>query len=155
MTGEIMKDKGYKQKADEYYEKLIRLQAETENIKKRLDKDRVEFVKFANIELIAELIDIIDDFHRAADAAKQSKDVKALIDGVDMITSNMSQLLKRRGLEEINKTGIEFDADTHEAVGTVENSEHPENTVVEILRKGYTLNGRAIRPAMVKVAKKK
>jgi len=149
-----MKDKGYKQKSEEYYDQLIRLQAEMDNMKKRLDKQRHEFVKFANAELMAELVDIIDDFHRASDSAKTSEDLKGLIAGVDMITSKLGQLLKRRGLEEISETGVPFNHDKHEAVATGETNEHKENTVIEILRKGYAIDGQTVRPAMVKVAKK-
>jgi len=141
--------------ADQHYDKLLRLQAEVENVKKRLDKEKIEFIKFANAELISELVDIVDDFHRAIDAVRKNHDTKLLMQGVEMITNKLQATLKQRGLNEISETQVAFDHDKHEAVSTEDTDEHPENTVIEILRKGFMLNDRVIKPAMVKVSKKK
>src|SRR3989338_7680262 len=137
--------------ADQYFDKLLRMQAEVENARKRLLKEKEQFSKFANVELISEFISILDEFELAKDSAEKNHDPKLLFEGVDMITKHLQDILKNQGLSVIDQTGVLFDHDKHEAVGTVESNEFQENTVVEILRKGYMLNGRAIRPAMVKV----
>ncbi len=150
--------KQLKEKSDtseQHFDRLLRLQAEIENIKKRLDKERVEFIKFANVELISELIDIIDDFHLAIESVRKNHDLKLLMQGVDMITKKLEDSLKHRGLSEISEVKVAFDHDKHEAVATEATNKYPENTVVEVLRKGYKLNDKVIRPAMVKVSKNK
>jgi molecular chaperone GrpE len=141
--------------AEQYLDKLLRLQAETENIKKRLAKEKEEFVKFANTGLISEFIGILDDFKRAIDSAEKNHDTKLLLEGVKMIIKHLQEVLKNQGLSTIDETGVAFDHDKHEAVGQVESDEYQENTVVEVLRSGYMINGRVIRPAMVKVSKTK
>ena len=140
--------------ADQYFDKLLRLQAEVANIRKRLLKEKEEFVRFANTELISEFVGILEDFQLAIDSAEKNHDAKLLFEGVNMIVKHLKEVLKNQGLSTIDQTGIAFDHDKHEAVGFVESDECEENTVVEILRKGYAINGRVIRPAMVKVSKK-
>jgi len=139
--------------ADQYFDKLIRLQAEVENIRKRSTKEKEDFVKFANIELINEFISILDEFHLAKDSAEKKHDAKLLFEGVNMITKHLEDILKNQGLSVIDQAGIDFDHDKHEAIEVVECSDCKENTVVEVLRKGYMLNGKVIRPAMAKVSK--
>lgn len=149
--------KALKEKADlagEYLDKLVRLQAEVENIRKRSAKEKEEFVKFANTELINDFISILDEFQFAKDSAEKKHDAKLLFEGVNMITNHLNDILKNQGLSVIDETGVIFDHDRHDAVETIESDEHQENTVVEIYRKGYSLNGKVIRPAMVKVSKK-
>ena len=139
--------------ADQYFDKLLRMQAETENIRKRLVKEKEEFIRLANIGLVSEFISLLDEFELAVDSAEKKHDIKLLLEGVNMITKHLQDVLKNQGLSVIDQTGILFDHDKHEAITTVESNEYEENTVVEILRKGYMLNGRTIRPAMVKVSK--
>jgi len=143
------------QLAEQYFDKLLRIQAETENIKKRLAKEKEEFIRFANRDLIAEFVSILDDFQLAIESAEKNHDTKTLLEGVKMITKHLQDVLKNQGLAVIDKTGVMFDHYLHEAVGSAESDEVPENTVIEILRKGYMINGRVIRPAMVKVSKTK
>lgn len=140
--------------ADQYFDKLLRIQAETENIRKRLAKEKEEFIKVANIGLVSEFISLLDEFELAVDSAEKKHDTKLLLEGVKMITKHLQDVLKNQGLSVIDQTGVLFDHDKYEAVTTAESDECEENTVVEILRKGYSLNGRTIRPAMVKVSKK-
>ncbi|MFH1779279.1 MAG: nucleotide exchange factor GrpE [Candidatus Omnitrophota bacterium] len=142
-------------KADEYFDKLLRLQADFENYKKRLDREKVDFIKYANEGLIVGLLNILDDFERAIDSAKNSNDSKTLLQGVEMIRQHFQEALEERGLNKIDPKGESFNPEKHEAVMHIETDEYPENTVVEVLRKGYGLNGKILRPAVVKVAKKK
>lgn len=142
-------------KADEYFDKLLRLQADFENYKKRLDREKADFIKYANEGLIIGLLNILDDFERAVDSAKNSNDSKMLLQGVEMIKQHFQEALEERGLVKIDPQGESFDPEKHEAVMHIETDECPENTVVEVLRKGYGLNDKILRPAVVKVSKKR
>jgi len=142
-------------KADEYFDKLLRLQADFENFKKRLEREKVDFIKYANEGLIIRLLNILDDFERAIESAKNSNDSKTLFQGIEMIRQHFQEALEEKGLNKIDPKGEPFDPERHEAVMHIETDEHPENTVVEVLRKGYGLNGKILRPAVVKVSRKK
>lgn len=140
--------------ADEYFDRLLRLQADFDNYKKRLEKDKIEFIKFANEEIIAEILKILDDFERAVDAGKIKHDFDILYKGIEMIHNDFKEFLKQKGLKEIEAEGKPFNPNEHEAMMQEETDEHPEDYIVEEFQKGYTFNGRVIRPAKVKVAKK-
>jgi molecular chaperone GrpE len=147
-----LKDKA--KKADEYFERMLRLQADFDNYKKRLEKEKIEFIKFANEEIIVEILKILDDFERAVEAGKSKHDFDVLYKGIEMIHKDLKEFLKQRGVEEIESKGKPFNPHEHEAMMQEETDAHPEDHVVEELQKGYMLNGRVIRPAKVKVAKK-
>ena len=142
-------------KADECLDKMLRVQADFENRKKRQDKEKLDFLKFANEGLITELLRVMDDFERAIDSAKNTNDAKVLLQGIEMVRRDFEDILKDSGLKIIDPKGQPFDPEKHEAVEHVEDGEHPENTVLEVMRKGYELNGKVLRPAAVKVSKKK
>ena len=141
-------------KSDEYYDRLLRLQADFDNYKKRLEKEKIEFIKFANEEIIAEILKILDDFERAVEAGKIKHDFDILYKGIEMIHKDLSDFLKEEGIKEIEAKGKPFNPHEHEAMMQEETDAHPEDYVIEELQKGYTLNGRIIRPSKVKVAKK-
>lgn len=141
-------------KSDEYFDRLLRLQADFDNYKKRLEKDKLEFIKFSNEGIIAQILKIIDDFERAVEAGKTKHDFDVLYKGIEMIHNDFKEFLKEKGLKEIEAKGKPFNPYEHEAMMQEETDKHPEDHVVEELQKGYTLNGRVIRPAKVKVAKK-
>lgn len=140
---------------DDYYDKFIRLQAEFDNFKKRSAKDKLDFVKFANEDLILELVGILDDFQRSIKAAEQKKDFELLHQGVEMISKQFHRLLEEKGLKKIKSVGEKFNPHEHEALEVVEDPSIEENTILEELQPGYSLNGRVIRPAKVKVSKTK
>lgn len=142
-------------KADEYLDTMLRFQADFENYKKRFDREKAEFVKYANENLISGLLNVLDDFERALDSAKNSNDAATLIKGLEMIKEHFGRALEERGLERIDPKREPFDPERHEAVAHIEDDEYPDNTVIEVLRKGYGLNGKILRPAVVKVSKKK
>jgi molecular chaperone GrpE len=142
-------------KTQEYFDKLLRLHAEFENFKKRSIKERQQFLKFANEGLIRELIDILDNFERAFDSANKMTDLKSLHQGVEMILKQIYQLLEKNGVKKIECVGKPFDPVQQEAIAHIESDEQPENTVVEEVQKGYLLDERLIRPAVVKVSKKR
>ncbi len=144
-----------KSKEKEISEKILRLQADFDNSKKRLERDRIEFIKYANDQIIGELIPFVDDFQRAFSAADTTKDFNVLHKGVEMILKHLLDLLERKGVTVIEAEGKPFNPAFHEALLQVESDQYPENTVVEELQKGYLLNNRVLRTAKVKVSKSK
>ena len=142
------------EKSDEYFDRLLRIQADFDNFKKRLEKEKIEFIKFANEEIILEILQILDDFDRAVEAGKFKHDFDILYKGVEMIHRDLNGFLKQKGLKEIEARGRPFDPHQHEAMMQEETDECPEDHVVEEFQKGYILNDRVIRPAKVKVAKR-
>lgn len=141
-------------KSDEYFDKFLRLQADFDNYKKRLEKEKLEFIKFANEEIIMEILKLLDDFERAVEAGKTKHDFDILYKGIEMIHKDFKEFLKEKGIREINAKGKPFNPHEHEAMMQEETDQHPEDYVVEEFQKGYTFNGRVIRPSKVKVAKK-
>lgn len=152
---EYLKLKEEADKAKEHWDKIARLQADFENTRKRLEKEKQEFVKFANEGIILELLNVLDDLERAIELAQsQHQDLAAFLKGVEMILVHLYGMLKEYGLKPIEAEGKLFDPNYHEALMQVENKELPEHTIVEELQKGYLLNDRVIRTAKVKVSKK-
>lgn len=158
----ILKEEEYKtlleevSSAKEGKDRLLRLQAEFENAKKRLEKDRLEFIKFANEGLIMELLGILDDLERSVEAAMQKhEDYEAFLKGVEMILAHIYDLLKKNQVQAIKTKGEKFDPHFHEALLQIETNDHPDGAIVEELQKGYIMDGKVIRTAKVKVAKQK
>jgi molecular chaperone GrpE len=147
---EALKEKAAK--ADECADKMLRMQADFENRRKRQEREKQDFVRFANEALISELLRVMDDFERAIDSAKNTNDAKVLVQGIEMVRADFQGILKDNGLKVIDPAGQPFDPEKHETVEHVEDAEHPDNTVLEVLRKGYELNGKVLRPAAVKVS---
>lgn len=140
--------------AREYLDNFLRLKAEFENFQKRNVKDKHLFLKFANEGLIFELIGILDNFERAFESANKMTDFKSLHQGVEMILKQLHQLLEKNGVKKVEALGKMFDPAQQEAIDHIETEDYPENTVVEEVQKGYLIEDRLIRPALVKVAKK-
>ena len=138
----------------ELMDKYIRLNAEFDNYRKRSFKEKNEFVKFANEGLILELLSILDNFERGIKSAEQKKDFDLLHQGVDMISKQLHSLLEAKGLVRIKVVGEKFDPHQHEPMEVVESQEE-DDIIVDEMQPGYILNGRIIRPAKVKVARKK
>ena len=149
----VLKEKAAK--VDESLDKMLRLQADYENRKKRQDKEKIDFLKFANENLITKLLRVMDDFERAIDSAKNSSDAKVLLEGLEMVRHDFKDIMEENGLKVIDPNGQPFDPDKHEAIEHIEDDGHPANTVLEVMRRGYELNGKILRPAAVKVSKKK
>jgi len=143
-----------KARADEYLNRLKYLQADFENYQKRVEREREELVKRGNEELILKLLSVVDDLERAVEASKSSSDKEVLVSGVQMVLKQFQAALAEEGLSQIEAVGKPLDPELHEVVTTVETDQYPENIIVRVLRKGYSLNGKVIRPSMVEVAKK-
>lgn len=138
---------------DDFKDRLLRKQAEFENFKKRTDRERAEFVRYASAELMREVLNVVDSLELALnDAGSGDGDDQKVRQGFDLIYKQLVDSLKRFGLETIEAKGHPFDPNVHEAVSTEVSTEAPEGTVVAELRRGYLLQGKLLRPAMVTVA---
>ena len=134
-------------------DQMLRKQAELENFRKRLLKDKEEAVKYANVNLLTDLITIIDDFERAIQSATVSRDFDSFHSGIELIEKRFTGMLEKKwGLTRIVSVGKEFDPQKHEAIGMEESPDYETETVIEDYQKGYTLQDRVVRPAKVKVA---
>ncbi len=140
--------------AGEYLDYLKRLKAEFENYKRRSQKERERIVSLSNEDLIKQFLPVLDDLERAVDLSHQSKNLASLAEGMKMIFEKLRGILQKQGLEEIKAQGEPFNPHFHEALISVDLAEYPDNLVVEEMRKGYRLNDRILRPAMVKVNKR-
>ncbi|HEX3012257.1 MAG TPA: nucleotide exchange factor GrpE [Syntrophomonadaceae bacterium] len=130
----------------------LRALADTENIRKRAQRERDEYIKYATLPLIKKLLPVLDDFMRAMEACRNSQDYEALRKGVEIIVGHIDQILKAEGVEVIECLGQPFDPQLHQPL-MIENSEEYEaNIVIEELQKGYKMLGRVIRPSLVKVS---
>jgi molecular chaperone GrpE len=144
-----------KQERDTLYDRLLRKQAEFENYKKRIDRERGEFAQFASSELMKELLNSVDSCELALkNAAGEASGSENLLRGFELIYKQLLDTLSRFGLKPIEARGQPFDPNFHQAVSTKSADEVEENVVLEEMRKGYLLNGRLLRPAMVIVSKK-
>lgn len=142
-----------RRRADEYFDALQRLQAEFDNYRKRVAKEHATLANHANDKLLAKLLPLLDNFERAVFVAEHTQDIDGLVKGVEMVYAEFVATLEREGLEEIEAEGQAFDPEIHEAVMEVDAPDHAPHTVVDVLRKGFRLHGKLIRPSMVKVAK--
>ena len=141
-----------KKEADANYDRFLRLYAEFENYKKRIEREKEELVKFANEELIKELLPVIDNLERALDQSETS-DQEALRKGVELTLQQLLSALKKFGLQQVESKGKAFDPNRHEAVAVEETEEHEEGIVVQEHRKAYFFKDRLIRPALVTVSR--
>jgi molecular chaperone GrpE len=154
--GQIEDLKARAAKADEHWERLLRVTADLENFKKRATRERQDAVKYANESLLARLIPALDNFDMAMAAANNADGatVDSLKTGIAMVHAQLRAALAEAGLEEIDATHRLFDPNLHEAVSQEESPDVPEGHVVRQLRKGYKLRERLLRPASVVVARK-
>ena len=129
-------------------EKYTRLMADFQNFRKRTDKEKADVYSFANEKIMTDLLTVLDNFERAL--GSEGKD-EAYAEGMKMIFKQLQDILKTSGLEEIDAVGQDFDPNFHHAVLTDSNDDFDSGKVTEVLQKGYKLNGKVIRPSMVKV----
>lgn len=138
-----------------FKDKYLRLFAEFDNMRKRHDREKGEFVKYANEEVLTEILGVVDDLERSVEAAKaKHEDYSALLTGVEMILGRMRELLKKYNVKPIESLGKKFDPHAHEVLMMVESDKHDDDYVVEVFQKGYAMGDKVIRTAKVKVAKK-
>lgn len=149
-----MKVQQAEQAAAQSHERLLRASAEYDNYKKRAQREAEEFRKFANETLIKELLPVIDNLERAVESSGMVKNAnQSIVEGVEMTLREIYKVLERFNLKALESHGKPFDPNFHQAVLQQESDEHPENTVLKEMQKGYILHDRLIRPAMVVVTK--
>jgi len=134
-------------------DRLLRLHAEFENYKKRMARERSEFVKFANEALILEFLPVLDSLERALATARSAAEAQAVAEGLEIILRLFQTTLEKVGVKVIEALEREFDPNLHQAAAQVESPDGRDNIVMEEVRKGYLLEGRLLRPSMVKVSK--
>jgi molecular chaperone GrpE len=139
-------------KAAEYLEDLRRLKAEFENYRKRVGKEQTRAIDFAAAPVMAKLLEVLDEFELALMAADRSPDFERFVRGVEMVYAKLTDVLRSEGLEPIEAEGKPFDPARHEALLQADGEGDP--YVADVLRPGYTLKGRVLRPAGVKVARR-
>jgi molecular chaperone GrpE len=139
--------------AAELKDRLLRGQAEWENARKRILREKEDAVRYAGEALLEKLLPVLDNFEMGMKAAETATDAKSIAQGLEMVLKQFQQVLKESGVETIDAVGQAFDPHRHEALGQHESEEHPEGHVVTQLRKGYKLKDRLLRAASVFVAK--
>ncbi|TMI28290.1 nucleotide exchange factor GrpE [Candidatus Bathyarchaeota archaeon] len=142
-----------KAKADDYLRRLQYLQADFENYRKRVEKEVEDSRRFGNERLLSELLVVNDELELALQRSKEAEQDSVLIEGVDMVHKRLQGLLSKEGVKKIESVGSKFTPDLHEAALAIE-SDQEEGTVIEEIRIGYLLNGKVLRPSIVKVAEK-
>jgi molecular chaperone GrpE len=141
----------HKAQAEEFLHLLQRVQADFDNFRKRTLQEREEWAKYCSMRMAASLLPVLDNFEWALQA--EGDDLNKFLEGMKLIYRQLKDVLEKEGVRPMEAVGKEFDPNLHEAVMQEPNREHPDNTVIEELRKGYLLADRVIRPAIVKVTK--
>jgi len=137
----------------EHHDRLLRVAADFENYKKRMAREKEEWVKFANEDLIKSILPFVDNLERAVNHSEKTKDIQSLVEGIKLTIQQLLQTLNRFGVSPVESLGKPFDPAKHEAMLVVETDQHEPNQVVEEFQKGYLLNDRLLRAATVSVSK--
>jgi len=141
-------------KADEHWNELLRLQADSENMRKRHARDLENAHKFGMEKFIQDILPVWDSLAMGMNAAQdENVDISTIKEGMDLTLKMMSDTMKKFNLEEVSPEGDKFDPELHQAMSMLETADAAPNTVINVFQKGYLLNGRLIRPAMVVVSK--
>ena len=133
----------------EFKDRYLRTLADFENFRKRSEREKQDYFKYAMAGVIKDLLPVLDNFDRALEHAEEGDDFHK---GVSLIYKQLFDVLRRHGLRVVEESGVRFDPNIHEGVVTEENATVPHHTVLAVLQKGYFLHDRLLRPAMVKVA---
>ena len=145
---EEIKDEGKEEPAEDENTKYLRLMADFQNYKKRVEKEKKDLYAYANENIMNELLNVLDNFERAL----EHDGGDGFKEGIEMIFKQLGDVLTKSGLAEIPALGEEFNPQQHNAVMTEDTDEYESGMVSGVMQKGYTLNGKVIRPSMVKVA---
>lgn len=141
-----------RERADEEHRRLLYLQADFENYRKRVEREMGE-LRLSSLEnLVANFVTVLDELELALVAAKKAGGARHIVSGVEMVYKKLRSTLEKEGLAEIQAVGRPFDTALHDAATRVETKDHPNGTILEEIRRGYTFRGRLLRPSLVKVA---
>jgi molecular chaperone GrpE len=140
----------------ELQDRLLRLQAEFDNYRRRGERERIEFAEYAGMETARALLPIVDDFERALKAATEAASAgDEFVKGIQLIYNRLTDTLRKQGVEPIEAAqGVRFDPHLHHAVKNVEADDVEDGTILEVYQRGYNFKGKLLRPAMVTVASK-
>lgn len=141
-----------KKEAAANYDRYARAVADLENFRKRTAREKDELRQFAAAGVVEDIIPVLDNLSLGFAAAKQQTDVKAIVDGVGMVLEQLKSTLARHGLKDISPLGQPFDPNFHDCISHQPNPKVPAEHVSEVIRLGYSLNGRLLRPASVVVS---
>jgi len=141
-----------KKEAAANYDRYARAMADLENYRKRTIREKDELRQFASAGVMEDMIPVLDNLALGLAAAKQQTDVKSIVDGIGLVLEQLKGSLGRNGLKEINPVGQAFDPNLHDCISHQPSAEIPEEKVSQVVRLGYTLNGRLLRPASVVVS---
>jgi molecular chaperone GrpE len=141
-----------KAEKEEMYNKFLRAQADLQNFRTRVNKEKEQMLKYASQRAIEALLPVVDNFERAIMASKDATDKGALAEGIEMVFRQLQQVLEQEGVTTVPGVGSPFDPNMHQAVMQEESSEHESGIIIEEFQKGYMLKDRVIRPSMVKVS---
>ena len=133
-------------------DRFLRSQAELENYRKRVQREREEERRYAALPLLRDLLPGMDNLQRALDAARHTDDLAAMLQGVEMVALQFEEILKRHGAEPITAVGEPFDPNRHEALQQMPSADHPPMTIIDEIERGYRLHDRVIRPSKVIVS---
>lgn len=136
-------------------DKYLRLAAEFDNYKRRVQRDQQDTIRFANEKLFKDLLPTLDNLERALQSGREQDRIDGLLEGVDLTYKHFLDTLQKMGIQQISSVGEIFDPSKHQAVGQVESTTITENVIVDEYQKGYFVHDRILRPAMVTVAKAK
>ncbi len=143
------------QERDSLHDKCLRTQADFENAKKRLERERSDIARYAKEGFVLEFLPIVDNLEIAERHIEEARDLKAVQEGVGMIQEQIGKFLAELGVERIKTIGEKFDPHLHEALEIEESGDKEDGIIVSELKPGYRLDGRLLRPASVKIVKKK
>ncbi|HEY2995542.1 MAG TPA: nucleotide exchange factor GrpE [Methylomirabilota bacterium] len=141
-----------KRQLEDRQDRLLRALAETENVRRRAQRDREDYVRYANESLLRDLIPVLDNFDRALAAARAAGQSGTVLSGIELIQRELQRVLEKAGVTRYSAVGERFDPTRHEAIARVVSAEAAPDTVVHETAAGYLLNGRVLRPALVAVA---
>ena len=138
----------------EIYDRLLRNKAEFENARRRAERERSEFIQYAGMEMVRDILPVVDDFERALQSSAGLADgpAKDYLKGIELIYQRLVDRLTKLGLEPMDTTGKTFDPNLHQAVERVETNDAPDQTILGEFQRGYMFKGRLLRPSMVRVA---
>lgn len=139
--------------ADERRDQALRAQAELENQRRRFERELENAHKYAMEKFASEILEVSDSLEMGLQAARESKDVERIIEGAELTLKNLNKVFEKFGIQAEDPTGERFDPERHQAMSMQEDPENPPNTVVATMQKGFLLQGRVLRPAMVVVSK--
>ena len=149
--GQLLED--MRNKADEHWDQVVRTRAEMDNIKKRHQRELENAHKYGLEKFVAELLGVWDSLELGYNAARENHDVEKLLKGTELTLKMLGDAMSKFGVEQIDPEGEAFNPEFHQAMGMLPSNDVPPNTVMNVVQKGYLLNGRLVRPAMVMVSK--